>query len=34
MQQGFNVAILQSFSDAAFRTVAKARQVSGRDKEK
>lgn len=34
MQQGFNVAILQSFAEPAFRTVAKARQVSGRDKEK
>ena len=34
MQQGFNVAILQSFSEPAFRTVAKARQFSGRDKEK
>lgn len=32
MQQGFNVAILQSFNDAAFRTVAKGRQVSGREK--
>ena len=34
MQQGFNVAILQSFSEPAFRTVVKARQFSGRDKEK
>jgi hypothetical protein len=34
MQQGFNVAILQSFNDAAFRTLAKGRQVSGRDKDK
>lgn len=33
MQQGFNVAILQSFNDAAFRTVAKGRQLSGRDKD-
>jgi hypothetical protein len=32
MQQGFNVAILQSFNDAAFRAVAKGRQFSGRDK--
>jgi 2-keto-3-deoxy-L-rhamnonate aldolase RhmA len=30
MQQGFSVAILQSFNDAAFRAVAKGRQVSGR----
>jgi 4-hydroxy-2-oxoheptanedioate aldolase len=34
MQQGFNVAILQSFNDSAFRAVAKGRQFSGRDKEK
>jgi 2-keto-3-deoxy-L-rhamnonate aldolase RhmA len=34
MGQGFNVAILQSFNDAAFRAVAKGRQFSGRDKEK
>lgn len=34
MQQGFNVAILQSFNDPAFRAVAKGRQLSGRDKEK
>jgi 4-hydroxy-2-oxoheptanedioate aldolase len=32
MQQGFNVAILQSFNDAAFRAVAKGRQFSGRDR--
>lgn len=30
MQQGFSVAILQSFNDAAFRAVAKGRQVGGR----
>jgi 4-hydroxy-2-oxoheptanedioate aldolase len=30
MQQGFNVAILQSFGDAAFRAVAKGRQLAGR----
>ncbi len=30
MGQGFSVAILQSFNDAAFRTVAKGRQLSGR----
>lgn len=30
MQQGYNVAILQSFNDAAFRAVAKGRQVGGR----
>jgi 4-hydroxy-2-oxoheptanedioate aldolase len=30
MQQGYNVAILQSFNDAAFRAVAKGRQFSGR----
>src|SRR6185436_17222461 len=34
MQQGFNVAILQSFGDPAFRAVAKGRALSGRDKEK
>jgi len=34
MQQGFNVAILQSFADPSFRAVAKGRQLSGRDKEK
>jgi 2-keto-3-deoxy-L-rhamnonate aldolase RhmA len=34
MQQGFNVAILQQFNDAAFRAVAKGRQLSGRDQEK
>jgi 4-hydroxy-2-oxoheptanedioate aldolase len=28
--QGFNVGILQSFNDAAFRAVAKGRQLSGR----
>ncbi len=33
MQQGFNVAILQSFNDAAFRAVAKGRAFSGRDKD-
>jgi len=32
MQQGFNVAILQSFGDPAFRAVAKGRALSGRDK--
>ena len=32
MMQGFNVGILQSFNDAAFRAVAKGRQLSGRDK--
>jgi 2-keto-3-deoxy-L-rhamnonate aldolase RhmA len=32
MQQGFNVAILQSFSDPSFRAVAKGRALSGRDK--
>ena len=31
-QQGFNVGILQAFNDAAFRAVAKGRQISGRDK--
>ena len=30
MQQGYNVAILQSFNDAAFRAVAKGRQIAGR----
>jgi 2-keto-3-deoxy-L-rhamnonate aldolase RhmA len=30
MQQGFTVAILQSFNDAAFRAVAKGRQIAGR----
>jgi 4-hydroxy-2-oxoheptanedioate aldolase len=30
MQQGYNVAILQSFNDAAFRAVAKGRQLAGR----
>jgi 4-hydroxy-2-oxoheptanedioate aldolase len=30
MKQGFNVGILQSFNDAAFRAVAKGRQLSGR----
>jgi 4-hydroxy-2-oxoheptanedioate aldolase len=30
MQQGYNVAILQSFNDAAFRAVAKGRQFAGR----
>jgi len=30
MQQGYNVAILQSFNDAAFRAVAKGRQFTGR----
>lgn len=34
MQQGFSVAILQSFGDPAFRAVAKGRALSGRDKEK
>ena len=34
MKQGFSVAILQSFDDGAFRTVAKGRELSGRDKEK
>jgi 2-keto-3-deoxy-L-rhamnonate aldolase RhmA len=33
-QQGFTVGILQSFSDPAFRAVAKGRQISGRDKDK
>jgi 4-hydroxy-2-oxoheptanedioate aldolase len=33
MKQGFSVAILQSFNEDAFRTVAKGRQLSGRDKE-
>ncbi len=33
-QQGFNVGILQQFNDAAFRAVAKGRQISGRDKDK
>ena len=28
--QGFNVGILQAFNDAAFRAVAKGRQISGR----
>jgi 2-keto-3-deoxy-L-rhamnonate aldolase RhmA len=32
MQQGFNVAILQSFGDPSFRAVAKGRALSGRDK--
>ncbi len=32
MKQGFNVGILQSFNDAAFRAVAKGRQLSGRDR--
>ena len=32
LQQGFNVGILQSFNDGAFRAVAKGRQLSGRDK--
>jgi 4-hydroxy-2-oxoheptanedioate aldolase len=31
-QQGFTVGILQSFSDTAFRAVAKGREISGRDK--
>lgn len=30
MQQGFTVSILQSFNDAAFRAVAKGRQIAGR----
>jgi 2-keto-3-deoxy-L-rhamnonate aldolase RhmA len=30
MQQGYTVAILQSFNDAAFRAVAKGRQFTGR----
>lgn len=30
MKQGFSVAILQSFGDAAFRTVAKGREIAGR----
>jgi len=30
MKQGFNVGILQAFNDAAFRAVAKGRQLSGR----
>lgn len=30
MRQGFNVGILQAFNDAAFRAVAKGRQLSGR----
>lgn len=30
MQQGYTVAILQSFNDAAFRAVAKGRQFAGR----
>ena len=30
MKQGFSVAILQSFNDAAFRAVAKGREVGGR----
>ena len=34
MQQGFTVGILQAFNEAAFRAVAKGRQVSGRDKDK
>jgi 4-hydroxy-2-oxoheptanedioate aldolase len=34
MQQGFNVGILQSFNESAFRAVAKGRQISGRDKDK
>jgi 4-hydroxy-2-oxoheptanedioate aldolase len=32
MQQGFTVAILQSFGDPSFRAVAKGRALSGRDK--
>jgi len=32
-QQGFNVGILQSFDESAFRAVAKGRQISGRDKD-
>jgi len=31
MKQGFSVAILQSFNDAAFRAVAKGREIGGRD---
>ena len=31
MQQGFTVGILQSFNDAAFRAVAKGRQIGGRN---
>jgi 2-keto-3-deoxy-L-rhamnonate aldolase RhmA len=31
MQQGFSVAILQAFNDAAFRAVAKGRAFGGRD---
>jgi 2-keto-3-deoxy-L-rhamnonate aldolase RhmA len=31
-QQGWNVGILQAFSDAAFRAVAKGRLISGREK--
>jgi 4-hydroxy-2-oxoheptanedioate aldolase len=34
MQQGFNVGILQSFNESAFRAVAKGRQISGREKDK
>ena len=34
MQQGFNVSILHAFNEAAFRAVAKGRQLSGRDKDK
>jgi 2-keto-3-deoxy-L-rhamnonate aldolase RhmA len=34
MKQGFNVAILQSFGDAAFRTVDKGRALGGRDQQK
>ena len=30
MKQGFNVGILQSFNDAAFRAVATGRALSGR----
>jgi 2-keto-3-deoxy-L-rhamnonate aldolase RhmA len=30
MKQGFSVAILQSFNDGAFRTVAKGRELAGR----
>ena len=33
MKQGFNVAILQSFSDPSFRAVAKGRALAGRDKD-
>jgi hypothetical protein len=29
--QGFNVGILQSFNDMAFRAVAKGRAIAGRD---